>query len=93
MALAFLSQSRSFDSVRNAVRFVGHDGMFQVLFFIEAGALAKSDAALQRTEPSETRWLSSFDALRNSIQHVAHKAYSCRRRAFYTPTAAENVPC
>ncbi|WP_461509968.1 DUF1488 family protein [Rhizobium leguminosarum] len=80
MALAFLNQSRSFDAVRNAVR---------LLFFIEVGALAKSDAALQRTEPSETRWLSSFDALRNSIQEVAHKAYSYRRRAFYTLTAAD----
>lgn len=71
------------------MRFVGHDGMFQVLFFIVAGALAKSDAALQRTEPSQTRWLSSFDALRNSLQDVAHKAYSYRRRAFYTPPAAD----
>ncbi|MGO8112649.1 DUF1488 family protein, partial [Rhizobium leguminosarum] len=30
MALAFLNQSRSFDAARNAVRFIGHDGMFQV---------------------------------------------------------------
>jgi hypothetical protein len=29
------------------------------------------------------------DALRNSIQDVAHKAYSYRRRAFYTLTAAD----
>jgi hypothetical protein len=89
VALAFLNQSRSFDAARNAVRFVGHDGMFQVLFFIEVGALAKSDTALQRTGPSETNWLSLFDALRNSIQDVAHKAYSYRRRAFYTLTAAD----
>ncbi|MGO8197565.1 DUF1488 family protein, partial [Rhizobium ruizarguesonis] len=55
----------------------------------EVGALAKSDTALQRTEPSETNWLSLFDALRNSIQDVAHKAYSYRRRAFHTLTAAD----
>lgn len=45
MTLAFPNSSRSFDEVRNAVRFMGHDGMFQIRFFIEAGALTRSDAA------------------------------------------------
>ena len=43
MTLAFPNPSRSFDDARNAVRFIGHDGMFEVRFFVEAGALAKSD--------------------------------------------------
>ena len=89
MALAFPNPSRSFDTARNAVRFVGHDGMFQVLFFVEVGALTKSDSALQSTGASETRCLSSFDALRKSIQDVARKAYSYRRRPSYTLTAAD----
>ena len=38
MTLAFPNPSRSFDEVRNAVRFIGHDGMFEVPFFIDADA-------------------------------------------------------
>jgi hypothetical protein len=89
MALAFLNPSRSFDTARNAMRFVGHDGMFEVLFFVEVGVLAKSYTALQSSGVSETRWLSSFDALRTSIHDAAHKAYSHRRRPSYTLTAAD----
>ncbi|WP_157020365.1 DUF1488 family protein [Mesorhizobium xinjiangense] len=39
MTLEFPNRSRSFDDVRNAVRFIGHDGMFEVPFFVEAAAL------------------------------------------------------
>jgi hypothetical protein len=42
--------SRSFDEARNAVRFIGHDGMFAV----EAGALAKSNTDLHWAGASET---------------------------------------
>ena len=37
MTLDFPNRSRSFDEARNAVRFIGHDGMFEVPFFVEAG--------------------------------------------------------
>ena len=49
MTLAFPNPSRSFDEVRNAVRFIGHDGMFQVRFLVEAGALEKSGTELRGT--------------------------------------------
>ncbi len=32
MTLEFLNPSRSFDKVRNAIHFIGHDGMFEVRF-------------------------------------------------------------
>lgn len=41
MTLAFPNSARSFDDVRKAVRFFGHDGMFEIRFFVEAAALAK----------------------------------------------------
>ena len=41
MTLAFPNTARSFDEVRKAVRFFGHDGMFEIRFFVEAEALAK----------------------------------------------------
>jgi hypothetical protein len=87
LTLEFPNRSRSFDEARNAVRFVGHDGMFQIRFFVEAAALAKSDIALRGTGGSEAKCLSAFDALRTSIHDVARKAYSHRRSDSYTLTA------
>lgn len=89
MTLAFPNPSRSFDEVRNAVRFMGHDGMFQIRFFIEASALTKSDAANREAGTLEARCLSAFDALRTTIYDVACKAYSHGRRDSYTLTAAD----
>jgi hypothetical protein len=40
MPLEFPNPSRGFDEARNAVCFIGHDGMFKVPFFIEGDALA-----------------------------------------------------
>ncbi|MCX8996233.1 DUF1488 domain-containing protein [Rhizobiaceae bacterium BDR2-2] len=89
MTLAFPNPSRSFDETRNAVRFIGHDGMFEVRFFIEAGALAKSDVAARRAGSLEAKCLSAFDALRTSIHDIARKAYAQGRRPSYTLTAAD----
>lgn len=89
MTLEFPNRSRSFDEVRNAVRFVGHDGMFEVRFFIEADALTKSEPDLHDMEMVEMKSLSAFDALRASIHDVARRAYSSNRRDSYTLTAAD----
>lgn len=42
MTLTFPNKSRSFDDVRNVVHFIGHDGMFEVRFLVEAAALSTS---------------------------------------------------
>lgn len=89
MTLVFPNPSRSFDEARNAVRFIGHDGMFQIRFFIEADALTNSDTTIRETGALEAKCLSAFDALRTSIYDVAHKAYSHGRRDSYTLTAAD----
>lgn len=89
MTLAFPNPSRSFDEARNAVRFTGHDGMFEVRFFVETGALVRSEATLSPTGMPEARYLSVFDEFRASILDVALKAYSRDRRASYTLTASD----
>lgn len=85
MSLEFPNPSRSFDEVRNAVRFTGHDGMIQVPFFVEADALATKGTA----NPTEAECLSAFDAARSSIHKVARKAYSSGRHNSYTLNAAD----
>ncbi|ASP86567.1 DUF1488 domain-containing protein [Sinorhizobium meliloti] len=88
MTLLFPNSSRSFDEKRNAIRFLGHEGMFEVRFFVEADALVVADAELGRSKVSESKLLSAFDALRSSVYDVARKAYSGGRRDCYTLTAA-----
>lgn len=85
MSLAFPNPSRSFDEVRNAVRFIGHDGMFEVPFFVEADALSGRGASTL----SEAEYLSAFDKARGSIHEVAREAYSHGRRTSYTLTSAD----
>jgi hypothetical protein len=88
MRLGFPNPSRSFDPERKAVRFIGHDGMFEVWFFVEAAALAgapRQDA----TEVAEAECLAAFDAARGSIHDVAREAYSRGRQTSYTLTATD----
>ena len=85
MSLAFPNPSRSFDEVRNAVRFIGHDGMFEVPFYVEAGALSGRTSSTL----SEAECLSAFDRARGSIHDVAREAYSHGRRTSYTLTSAD----
>ena len=84
-ALEFPNPSRSFDERRNAVRFIGYDDMFQVPFFVEAGALSSFGMSAE----SEAECLSAFDALRGSIHNIARKAYSRGGSIPYTLTAAD----
>lgn len=87
MALAFPNPSRSFDEERNAVQFIGYDGMFQVSFFVEARALMKASAQSPRASALEKDYLLFFDQSRKAIYEAAHKAYASRRQGSYTLTA------
>jgi hypothetical protein len=90
VTLEFLNPSRSFDEERNAVRFIGHDGMFEVPFFIEADALASMrGTGGGRLEAAKAASLEAFDALRRSVYDIARKLYSRGRQTSYTITAAD----
>ncbi|MBP1857204.1 DUF1488 family protein [Rhizobium herbae] len=84
MALTFPNTSRSYDETARRVRFLGHDGMFEVKFFVEIGALSK----IVSRAPSEADCLAAFDAARSSVQDIARKAYSRDRRDSYVLTEA-----
>jgi hypothetical protein len=89
MTLAFPNPSRSFDEGRNAVLFFGHDGLFEIRFFVEAGALAMSGTALPMSGMSEAKCLSVFDAARTPILEIAREGHSHGRRNYYTLTATD----
>lgn len=87
MTLAFPNPSRNFDETRHGVRFSGHDGMFEILFFVEAAVLAERQP--QPAPLSEEQCLSAFDAKITSIHDVARKMYSGHRRHSNTLTTAD----
>lgn len=79
MTLMFPNRSRSYYDARNAVRFLGYDGMFEVPFFIEAAALIKPESP----EILASDYLVAFDAARGTILEVAAKVYARGRRTLY----------
>lgn len=87
MTLAFPNPSRSFDAARNAVLFVGHDGLFEIRFMVEAAALSPNGT--HATAMSEDQYLSAFDEMLGSIQSVAREVYSRHRRNSNTLTVAD----
>ena len=84
MALTFPNTSRSYDETARRVRFLGHDGMFEVKFFVEIGALPK----IVSRAPSVADCLAAFDAARNAVHDIARKAYGRDRRDSYVLTEA-----
>lgn len=89
MTLTFPNRARSYDEARNAVRFTGYDGMFEVRFFIEANALAAIDAGSRGMRSVEAACLAAFDVSRKTICDVAQKAYSRGRKPFYILTVTD----
>lgn len=89
MTLAFPNPSRSFDPARKAVRFYGHDGVFEIQFFIEAAALAQRHVEWGRAGMTEARCLATFDTLRSFIEAAARNAYEAGAGDLYTLTAAD----
>lgn len=77
MALSFPNQARSYDEANRRVRFLGHDGMFEVRFLVQAETLV-SEQSHRNARPID--YLKSFDALRPDIQKAAEKAYKATRQ-------------
>lgn len=86
MSLTFPNPSRSYDEASKRVRFVGHDGMFQISFSVATDAISKMQPG---TAASEATYLAAFDTASNSIHDVARNAYARTRRSIYVLTAAD----
>lgn len=82
MTLTFPNRSRSYDETGHRVRFIGHDGMFEVPFFVETDALSTAAAG-------EAHYLAAFDAARAKIHDVAREIYGNARKTVYVLTAAD----
>lgn len=82
MTLTFPNRSRSYDEAGQRIRFIGHDGMFEVPFFVKTDALRPAAA-------DEAHYLAAFDAARATIHDVAREIYGNARKTVYVLTAAD----
>jgi hypothetical protein len=90
--LNFPNPTRSYDERRHAVRFVGHDGLFEIPFFVEAAALARNvepGSAEPGNVMSEAKCLWVFDGSRALILNAARTAYAGGRLRSYTLSVAD----
>ncbi len=85
MRLNFPNLTRIFDTARNGVSFVGHEGVFDIRFLVDAGALDDGTGL----EMPEANCLAASDLLRDSIHDVAREAYSNNPLASYELSAAD----
>jgi hypothetical protein len=86
MSLTFPNRSRSYDEAGKRIRFVGHDGMFQISFSVAADAMTRMQPA---TAANEAGYLATFDTQSSVIRDVASKAYDRTRKSMYVLTSAD----
>ncbi|HEY0123303.1 MAG TPA: DUF1488 domain-containing protein [Rhizobium sp.] len=77
MAIAFPNSARSYDEAAQRVRFLGHDGMFEIRFLLDIDVLANGSSP---SRASESDYLDAFDRLRTKILDVAKRVYTSRRK-------------
>ena len=85
MRLNFPNLTSIFDTARNGVSSVGHEGVFDIRFLVDAGALDDRTGL----EMSEANCLAASDRLRDSIHDVAREAYSHNPLASHGLSAAD----
>ena len=86
--LSFPNRSRSFDAVKERVRFWAYDGAIEISFFLEKDALLKLSPGMSATEAA---CLKVFDDALKQIQAVANRVYASGPKGSYTCTlSAEN---
>ena len=72
MKLSFPNPSRSYDDVKNRVRFWGYDSTIEISFFVEADALQR---LCPEISGAEKEFLKAFDSVLKQIHKAANKAY------------------
>jgi Protein of unknown function (DUF1488) len=80
MSLRFPNESRSYDPMRRAVRFWGHDSAMEASFFVSEDALRRVQSAMLFDEAG---LLGAFDANRDLIRATAAKVCARGRKGSY----------
>ena len=81
MTLAFPNQCRSYDGVRDRIRFWGYDSAIEITFFVDTAALRKIDP---NAVADEAGYLAVFDCARDKVHMAAREVYRRNRNGTYT---------
>lgn len=78
MTLSFNNPTRSYDERRGVIRFIGHDGLNQILFLFPVELL---DQAAPAPRLHEQGYLMAFDRYRTKIIAIAQAMYKQNNRS------------
>ena len=76
--LTFPNAARSFDDVRGRIRFLGHDGMFEVKIFVDADVVLRG---VPGTNRNEHELLAAFDRMLDRVHAIAKRLYKSNARS------------
>ncbi|MHA7971969.1 DUF1488 family protein [Rhizobium sp. CAU 1783] len=77
MSLYFANRTRTYDDRRGVIRFVGYDGLKQIVFLLSVG-LFEQDSSTAR--PREQGYLLAFDRSYSRILEIARALYQKNNR-------------
>lgn len=78
MSISFANRTRTYDERRGVIRFVGHDGLKQIVFLLSV-ALFEQDSSTSR--PREQGYLIAFDRYHSRIVEIARVLYQKNNRS------------
>lgn len=78
MSLSFANRTRTYDERRGVIRFVGHDGLKQIVFHLSVGLFDQDGSAKKLLEQG---YLMAFDRCRSRILEIAQALYRQKNRS------------
>lgn len=78
MTLSFANPTRTYDERRDVIRFVGHDGLKQIVFHLSVGLF---DQGGSDTNQREQGYLMAFDRAHTQILDIACAIYKKNKRS------------
>jgi len=78
MTLSFANRTRTYDERRAVIRFVGHDGLKQIVFLLSVGLFEHDRSASSLREQG---YLTAFDQCRSRILEIARTLYQENNRS------------
>ncbi|WP_313291966.1 DUF1488 family protein [Rhizobium rhizoryzae] len=78
MSLSFANRTRTYDERRGVIRFVGHDGLKQIVFLLSVRLFDQDSSALILREQG---YLMAFDQCHSRILEIARTLYQQNNRS------------
>jgi hypothetical protein len=78
MSLSFANRTRTYDERRGVIRFIGHDGLKQIVFLLSVGLFEHDSSASGLREQG---YLMAFDRCHSRIIEIARTLYQKNNRS------------